>query len=225
MATLGQQLRELRLQRGLTPDEISHETHIPARVIRDLEDDDYTRFDSLIYIKSFLTNYSKFLGWDLRPLLEDLTTQADITHAEGIFRGTHTPLADTEAPKPVRERRMPIMLAPICVALLGFVSYCLYAVGTKSTLPFQPAALTQTTPSAKKTASLPATASPAPVVGTAQPALAEDGATRAFPISTSNEEKEEVGHPLADFDLQASSSLVIELPEIEMAGQPTDLLP
>lgn len=137
METLGQQLRHLRLQRGLTPDQISEETCIPVGIIRDLEDDHYGRFDSVVYLKSFLGNYSKFLGLDISDTLKQLGSD-DINDPKGIFKGNRQTLDGTKPSKSGNESQLPVFLAPLLFGLLAFLAISLYFLFTKDTLPFVP---------------------------------------------------------------------------------------
>lgn len=69
MATIGQKLEETRVQRGLTVEDVAHQTRIPRHTILAIEDDDFSRFPSVAYAKSFLRKYSEHLGVDLSATL------------------------------------------------------------------------------------------------------------------------------------------------------------
>ena len=61
---LGSELREARLQRGLTLEQVAYETRIRTRYLEALEDE---RFDDLpgeAYAKGFLRTYADFIGLD-----------------------------------------------------------------------------------------------------------------------------------------------------------------
>jgi len=61
-ASIGKALREERLRRKLTVDDVARATKIPRERIVDLEADDYARFAGLAYARSFLLLYAKYLG-------------------------------------------------------------------------------------------------------------------------------------------------------------------
>ncbi|MEI8233577.1 MAG: helix-turn-helix transcriptional regulator [Verrucomicrobiota bacterium] len=63
--SVGQALRDARLEKKLTIDEVAHATKIRASRISDLEDDDYTHFPNIAYARSFLVLYAKFLDVDI----------------------------------------------------------------------------------------------------------------------------------------------------------------
>ncbi len=73
--TIGQQLRAAREERGLSIQDLAHETRIHANSIRSLEEDDYSRFASITYAKSFLQLYSRHLD-------------VDVTEALSVFQGS-----------------------------------------------------------------------------------------------------------------------------------------
>lgn len=70
--TLGHRLRLAREQKGLSLQDVAHETKIPVARLRDLEEDTYTTFGGLIYARSFLKDYSQRMGVDAHEILEEM---------------------------------------------------------------------------------------------------------------------------------------------------------
>lgn len=70
--TIGQVLRTAREARGLTFLDVSHETRIPPNRLQQLEDDNFAAFGSMAYAKSFLKNYSRYLGVDASEVVDGL---------------------------------------------------------------------------------------------------------------------------------------------------------
>ena len=70
--TIGQTLRAAREARGLTLQDVAHETRIPANRILQLEGDNFAGFGSMAYAKSFLKSYSRYLGVDAREVADGL---------------------------------------------------------------------------------------------------------------------------------------------------------
>jgi len=58
-------LRDARLEKNLTVDEVSRATKIRPTQIENLENDDYSHFPNLAYARSFLFLYAKHLGVDI----------------------------------------------------------------------------------------------------------------------------------------------------------------
>lgn len=72
MATIGETLRDKREQRGLSIDDVAHETHIHPNMLMGLEENDFSMFASVMYAKSFLRNYADFLEVDTSRMIEAL---------------------------------------------------------------------------------------------------------------------------------------------------------
>ena len=63
-ASLGQSLVTARERRGLSREAVVQQTHIPARYVQMLEDDDYRRISDQLYLLPFLRKYASFLDID-----------------------------------------------------------------------------------------------------------------------------------------------------------------
>jgi len=63
--SVGKALRDARLGKNLTVEEVSRLTKIRPDRITDIENDEYTRFPNLAYARSFLVLYAKFIGVDI----------------------------------------------------------------------------------------------------------------------------------------------------------------
>lgn len=69
---IGTRLREAREEAGLIHEDVFHRVRIPISVIRALEAEDFSVFSSPTYAKSFLSQYSEFLGVDAAPWLDSI---------------------------------------------------------------------------------------------------------------------------------------------------------
>ena len=74
MPTIGQKLEDTRLSRGLSIEDVSHETRIHPNMILRIEEDDFSQFPSVAYAKSFIRKYSDHLGVDLSEAMEALNS-------------------------------------------------------------------------------------------------------------------------------------------------------
>lgn len=72
MPTIGQKLEETRLALGLAVEDVAHETRIHPSMILSIEEDDFSRFPSVAYAKSFIRKYGDYLGIDLAETMETL---------------------------------------------------------------------------------------------------------------------------------------------------------
>lgn len=71
-STVGQKLQTAREMRGLTLEDVSHETRIPVVRLQELEHDIFTSSGGLTYARSFLKHYSEFLNVDASEVISRL---------------------------------------------------------------------------------------------------------------------------------------------------------
>jgi cytoskeleton protein RodZ len=82
MATIGKRLKHARDERGLTVEDVAFHTRIPAARVRDMENDDLSRFANLTYARGFLKIYAEYLQLDLGDYLGQFHTE-EFAHASG----------------------------------------------------------------------------------------------------------------------------------------------
>jgi cytoskeletal protein RodZ len=70
--TVGRRLQKARQAKNLSVDEVAAATKIRPERIVDLEGDDLSHFPSLVYARSFLVKYAKYLGVDVQDDLEQI---------------------------------------------------------------------------------------------------------------------------------------------------------
>ena len=69
MITAGEILKKKRLTLEKNIEDVAHDTKIQKRYIEYLENDDYDKFDSQIFITGFIKIYSSYLGLDEKKML------------------------------------------------------------------------------------------------------------------------------------------------------------
>ena len=123
--TLGQTLRGAREAREWSVQQVASSTRIPEGTIMDLEDDRFSRFDSLMYLKGFIQLYSRELGVDAGPWLAALKER--IRNGETRL-DCLAPLPDQEPDVKTRPPGggIPVLLAPILGVLLVFLCISLH---------------------------------------------------------------------------------------------------
>ncbi len=82
MRSIGQQLSSAREARGLTIEDVTFHTRIPAGRVRDMENDDLSRFANLTYARGFLKIYSRFVELDISDYLDQFSS-AEFASASG----------------------------------------------------------------------------------------------------------------------------------------------
>src|SRR3972149_689019 len=62
MIRAGEKLREIRLEKGLSLEDVSKSTKIKTPFLESIENGDYQKLPPVSYAKGFVRNYAKFLG-------------------------------------------------------------------------------------------------------------------------------------------------------------------
>jgi len=135
--SLGTALRNARLEKKITIEEAARVTKIRPERIADLECDEYTRFPSLAYARSFLILYAKYLQFDVSKYQTmDVGNPAGVgdyqylQNESGVDSLRFTRAVEAPPPKPILFRALLIFVA---AAFIGVFSA--YMVLTVSRLP------------------------------------------------------------------------------------------
>ena len=89
METIGQILRNAREKRGLSIEDLEESTHIVAKFIRALENEDFASLPGEIYVKGFIKNLSDKLSLDSQLVLERYNLQKNgFKFEEDISKGS-----------------------------------------------------------------------------------------------------------------------------------------
>lgn len=109
-AGVGNRLRILRKQQGLTLEEVSEQLKINRRFVDCLERGQFQEMPGLAYVIGFARTYADFLQADTRAIVEDLKTEASDSNKAGL-----------SFPDPVGEAstaRGPVLIAAAVLAVI-----------------------------------------------------------------------------------------------------------
>ena len=70
-ATIGEQLRLAREDRGIPLREISDQTRISVHYLEAIESNDYKRLPGGIFNRSFVKAYAKYIGYDEKEAIDE----------------------------------------------------------------------------------------------------------------------------------------------------------
>ncbi|MCC6386038.1 MAG: helix-turn-helix domain-containing protein [Dehalococcoidia bacterium] len=73
LALIGKSLRDARVQRGISIEQVAQETRISPRFLQALEDERFDELPAPVYVRGFLRSYANFLQLDPEPLVAELT--------------------------------------------------------------------------------------------------------------------------------------------------------
>ena len=71
MNEIGEKLRESRESHGVSIEEAASDLKIKPSQLKNLEDGNIKEFKDIFYVKSFISDYSKYLGLDSEKILDD----------------------------------------------------------------------------------------------------------------------------------------------------------
>jgi cytoskeletal protein RodZ len=119
--TAGRRLQKARQEKKLTIDEVAAATKIRPERIVDLEADDLTHFPSLVYARSFLVKYARFLGLDIQEELENFQVNRAVGFGEFKYLTAAPPPKFRPEPRfnqPKKSLAPPLILAVIAAVIL-----------------------------------------------------------------------------------------------------------
>ncbi len=122
-ATIGEQLRLAREQRGIPLREISDQTRISMHYLEAIETNDYRRLPGGIFNRSFVKAYARYVGYDEKEAVEGYTRyMRDLGDASDEISSTpyHSKVyTDTPA---TRSPVLTVVLAIVILAILTAVA-------------------------------------------------------------------------------------------------------
>jgi cytoskeletal protein RodZ len=137
--TVGRRLQKARQEKRLTIDEVAAATKIRPERIVDLEADDLTHFPSLVYARSFLVKYARFLGLDIQDDLENFQVNRAVALGEFKYLSVAPPPKYRPEPRlnqPRKSLAPPLILAVIAgVILVGVPLVAFFAVNLSRLTP------------------------------------------------------------------------------------------
>ncbi len=97
MANIGATLRDARVKRGLTVEQVAQETRISNRFLQALEAEQFDALPAPVYVRGFLRSYANFLRLDPAPLLVELDRVPAMR--EAVSRHAEPPPGGRAAPQ------------------------------------------------------------------------------------------------------------------------------
>ena len=131
-ATIGEQLRIAREERGIPLREISDQTRIQVRYLEAIETNDYKRLPGGIFNRSFVKAYAKYVGYDEKEAVEAYTRYMRDQGDTGDEVGS-TPLQSkvyTDMPA-TRSPFLTLVLAIVILAILSAIALAVMKWGQR----------------------------------------------------------------------------------------------
>ena len=142
MFEIGNTLREARVRRNLTLQQVEEDTKIRVKYVLAMENEDFDVMPGATYVKGFLRTYSEYLALDPEVMLDEYRSRGVKTaEIQEPFGG----VSMLGAPRSHRGRNTVVFVAVICLLVLGVI----WILGRGSDTPpsTKPGALGITSPS------------------------------------------------------------------------------
>jgi cytoskeleton protein RodZ len=92
LAGCGERLKQAREAAGLSIDDVAATLHMPARIVRSLEAEDWSRLGAPVFVRGQVRSYSRLMGLTTAPMMDALVGVGPVEPSRIVSR-THTPKA------------------------------------------------------------------------------------------------------------------------------------
>ena len=148
MFEIGNTLREARVRRNLTLQQVEEDTKIRVKYVQAMENEDFDVMPGATYVKGFLRTYSEYLALDPEVMLDEYRSRGVKTaEIQEPFGG----VSMLGAPRSHRGRNTVVFVAVICLLVLGVI--WILGRGSDTQPSTKPGALGITSPSPSPSAS------------------------------------------------------------------------
>ena len=116
MFEIGNTLREARVRRNLTLQQVEEDTKIRVKYVQAMENEDFDVMPGATYVKGFLRTYSGYLGLDPEVILGEYRSRVSPASEK------HEPFGGSSVigkPHSHRDRNTLVFVAVICLLVLG----------------------------------------------------------------------------------------------------------
>lgn len=128
MELIGAQLKKIRLEKGLSLEEVQKKTKIHLNILQAIEEDNYINLNP-VYVKGFLKIYCKFLGVDYNSLLSQSTVFTKVPQGDVISSGEKSASFLKEKPvvlapsAPIKILMFILKIAVALIIIFAFISF------------------------------------------------------------------------------------------------------
>ncbi len=183
LAGCGARLRAAREAAGLSIDDVAARLRMPGRVVRSLENEDWSRLGAPVFVRGQVRSYSRLLGLTTAPLMDALTVgQVEPTR---LVSRTHIPKAQWWAEQ--IGRRLVYIVLTLSLAIPVWVATRQHLAGTAEGVAALDTPADLAAPAEREVARTPRTvvASMTPVAASTQPSASMPAAGAEIVLRTS----------------------------------------
>lgn len=118
---VGEQLRQGRERLGLSVSAIADEQHLRPSVIQAIENGDYSKIDSELFLKGYVRAYARQVGLDADAVIADLNRELEPARQQREQEHQASPLVSIERKKRRKRQVAKVLLALLVVALVAYL--------------------------------------------------------------------------------------------------------
>jgi len=117
MAAVGEQIKAAREANGISLEKAASDLKISKRHLESLEEGNYGSFPAQIYVRGFLSNYSKYLGLDPKSVLEQYS-KLMLPERESY----ESPLQVKKAPRRLARNRVAMLAITLLIIIVCLIA-------------------------------------------------------------------------------------------------------
>ncbi len=155
---VGQQLRRARERAGLDLSAIADQQHLRTSVIQAIEDGDYGKVDTELFLKGYVRAYAQHVGLEPDAIIQDLDAELEPLREERERQHEADPLVDIERRKRRKQRVARAVVVLLVLAGIGLAVFVYLADGSRKLPGFgadQPPETSENMPQAEEGGSEP----------------------------------------------------------------------
>ncbi|SFO96435.1 protein RodZ, contains Xre-like HTH and DUF4115 domains [Halolactibacillus halophilus] len=224
MMLIGEQLKERRLEKGLTVEDIQSVTKIQARHIQAIERNDFSLIPGNFYVRAFIREYAQAVGLDSHHLMDEHKTELPETLSTDTRDFTTLKRSRTRAKvknKSPFQMLLPTIFVLLLLFLIGFIIYK-FVLTSDETAPTTP--VEDNPSSVGEEVSIPSGSDDAEI--TDETTSTDDNTTDELPTEEDSSEVPETSEPVLELkDYQTNASVyhyVTEADEITLTVDTTN---
>ena len=119
MASIGEQLKQIREDKNISLEEVANATKISKRYLQAIEEGNYSLVPGQTYVIGIIRNYARYLGLDPKPIIEQYS-KLILPNDDDI-----KPVAMTRGNQKNNQRRVARKRVGILVIVIVFLILCL----------------------------------------------------------------------------------------------------
>lgn len=128
---VGQQLRRARERQGLSLSAIADQQHLRTSVIEAIEDGDFSKVDTELFLKGYVRAYAQHVGLNADAIIRDLDAELEPLRKERERQHDADPLVDIERKKSRKRRAARAVVVILTLVVIGFAVSAYLADGSR----------------------------------------------------------------------------------------------